>query len=67
VPGVKMEDVEEEQPARRKEHRRVPSKIAMDEVKVSNCEAVFYKVNTSSRRASTVCFLKQGNQKHLVS
>jgi hypothetical protein len=38
VPGVKMEDVEEEQPARRKEHRRVPSKIAMDEVKAAVAE-----------------------------
>lgn len=35
VPGVKMEDIEEEQPARRKDHRRVPSTIAMAEVKVS--------------------------------
>ncbi|CAM6034140.1 unnamed protein product [Sphagnum compactum] len=35
VPGVNMEDVEEEQPARRKEHRRVPSTIAMDEVKAA--------------------------------
>jgi hypothetical protein len=63
VPGVKMEDVEEEQPARRKEHRRVPSKIAMDEVKVSDCETVFCKVNTSSCRVSTVCFFKRGNPK----
>jgi phosphatidylinositol 4-kinase len=36
-----MEDVEEEQPARRKEHRRVPSTIAMDEVKVSCCDTLF--------------------------
>jgi hypothetical protein len=41
VPGVNMEDVEEEQPARRKEHRRVPSTIAMDEVKVSCCDTLF--------------------------
>lgn len=35
VPGVNMEDIEEEQPARKKDHRRVPSTIAMAEVKVS--------------------------------
>lgn len=36
VPGVNMEDIEEEQPARKKDHRRVPSTIAMAEVKVSD-------------------------------
>ena len=36
VPGLKMEDIEEEQPARRKDHRRIPSTIAMAEVKVSD-------------------------------
>lgn len=35
VPGVNMEDIEEEQPTRSKDHRRVPSTIAMAEVKVS--------------------------------
>jgi len=36
VPGVNMEDIEEEQPARKKDHRRIPSTIAMAEVKVSD-------------------------------
>jgi len=36
VPGVKMEDVDDQEPPpRRKDHRRVPSTIAMEEVKVS--------------------------------
>jgi phosphatidylinositol 4-kinase len=35
VPGVNMEDIEEEQPARKKDHRRVPSTIAMAEVKAA--------------------------------
>lgn len=34
-PGVSMDDIEDQQPSRRKEHRRVPSTIAMEEVKVS--------------------------------
>nr|PNR53857.1 hypothetical protein PHYPA_007532 [Physcomitrium patens] len=38
VPGVNMEDIEEEQPARRKDHRRVPSTIAMAEVKAAVAE-----------------------------
>uniref|UniRef100_A0A2P2K979 Phosphatidylinositol 4-kinase beta 1-like n=1 Tax=Rhizophora mucronata TaxID=61149 RepID=A0A2P2K979_RHIMU len=33
-PGVRMEDIGDEGPSRRKEHRRVPSTIAMEEVKV---------------------------------
>jgi len=34
-PGVKMEDIEDQTPRRRKEHRRVPSTVAIEEVKVS--------------------------------
>ncbi|XP_068647735.1 phosphatidylinositol 4-kinase beta 1-like isoform X2 [Aristolochia californica] len=34
-PGVKMEDIEHPQPPRRKDHRRVPSTIAMEEVKAA--------------------------------
>lgn len=34
-PGVYMEDIEDQAPRRRKEHRRVPSTVAMEEVKVS--------------------------------
>ncbi|KAG9457270.1 hypothetical protein H6P81_001778 [Aristolochia fimbriata] len=34
-PGVKMEDIEDPQPPRRKEHRRVPSTIAIEEVKAA--------------------------------
>lgn len=34
VPGVNMEDVEVHEPARRKDHRRVPSTIAIEEAKV---------------------------------
>lgn len=33
-PGVRMEDIEDQGPARRKEHRRVPSTVAIEEVKV---------------------------------
>ena len=36
VPGVKMEDVDDQEPPPcRKDHRRVPSTIAMEEIKVS--------------------------------
>ncbi|XP_020246312.1 phosphatidylinositol 4-kinase beta 1-like [Asparagus officinalis] len=35
VPGVKMEDVDDQEPPRRKDHRRVPSTIAMEEVKAA--------------------------------
>lgn len=34
VPGVNMEDVDDPEPTRRKDHRRVPSTIAIEEVKV---------------------------------
>lgn len=34
-PGVSMDDIEDQQPSRRKEHRRVPSTIAMEEVKAA--------------------------------
>ncbi|OVA16344.1 Phosphatidylinositol 3-/4-kinase [Macleaya cordata] len=34
-PGVKMEDIEDQEPPRRKEHRRVPSTIAIEEVKAA--------------------------------
>jgi phosphatidylinositol 4-kinase len=33
-PGVRMEDIEDPAPRRRKEHRRVPSIVALEEVKV---------------------------------
>lgn len=33
-PGVRMDDIEDQGPPRRKEHRRVPSTVAMEEVKV---------------------------------
>ncbi|MCO5573599.1 hypothetical protein L7F22_027371 [Adiantum nelumboides] len=35
VPGVNMEDVEAEEPGRRKDHRRVPSTVAMAQVKAA--------------------------------
>ncbi|RWR92812.1 phosphatidylinositol 4-kinase beta 1 isoform X2 [Cinnamomum micranthum f. kanehirae] len=35
VPGVNMEDVEVHEPARRKDHRRVPSTIAIEEAKAA--------------------------------
>lgn len=35
VPGVNMDDLEDQEPAKRKEHRRVPSTIAMAEVKAA--------------------------------
>ncbi|KAG0596247.1 hypothetical protein M758_UG236700 [Ceratodon purpureus] len=38
VPGLNMEDIEEEQPARKKDHRRIPSTIAMAEVKAAVAE-----------------------------
>ncbi|KAK9292518.1 hypothetical protein L1049_020491 [Liquidambar formosana] len=34
-PGVSMEDIEDQEPPRRKEHRRVPSTIAIEEVKAA--------------------------------
>ncbi|XP_057978244.1 phosphatidylinositol 4-kinase beta 2 isoform X3 [Malania oleifera] len=34
-PGVRMEDIEDQEPPRRKEHRRVPSTIAIEEVKAA--------------------------------
>ncbi|XP_068652353.1 phosphatidylinositol 4-kinase beta 1-like isoform X2 [Aristolochia californica] len=34
-PGVNMEDIEDPQPPRRKDHRRVPSTIAIEEVKAA--------------------------------
>ncbi|RZS25305.1 hypothetical protein BHM03_00058484 [Ensete ventricosum] len=34
VPGINMEDVEDQEPSRPKDHRRVPSTIAIEEVKV---------------------------------
>lgn len=34
-PGISLEDIEDQEPQRRKEHRRVPSTIAIEEVKVS--------------------------------
>jgi phosphatidylinositol 4-kinase len=34
-PGVRLEDIEDQAPPRKKEHRRVPSTVAMEEVKVS--------------------------------
>ncbi|KAH7415708.1 hypothetical protein KP509_14G057500 [Ceratopteris richardii] len=35
VPGVNMEDIEPEEPSRRKDHRRVPSTVAMAQVKAA--------------------------------
>jgi len=34
-PGIKMEDIGDQTPKRRKEHRRVPSTVAIEEIKVS--------------------------------
>ena len=34
VPGVNMDEIEVEEPVRRKDHRRVPSTVAMAQVKV---------------------------------
>ncbi|XP_050363612.1 phosphatidylinositol 4-kinase beta 1-like isoform X2 [Argentina anserina] len=34
-PGVRMEDIEDQRPGRRKEHRRVPSTVAIEEVKAA--------------------------------
>lgn len=36
-PGVRMEDIEDQGPPRRKEHRRVPSTVAIEAVKVHLC------------------------------
>ncbi|KAF0894709.1 hypothetical protein E2562_001997 [Oryza meyeriana var. granulata] len=35
VPGVNMDDVDDNEPARKKDHRRVPSTIAIEEVKAA--------------------------------
>lgn len=40
-PRLRFEDIEDQEPPRRKEHRRVPSMIAMEEVKVRNCACLF--------------------------
>ncbi|CAJ2676853.1 phosphatidylinositol 4-kinase beta 1-like [Trifolium pratense] len=34
-PGVRLEDIEDQAPPRKKEHRRVPSTVAMEEVKAA--------------------------------
>lgn len=34
-PGISMEDIVDQDPPRRKEHRRVPSTVAIEEVKVT--------------------------------
>ncbi|XP_056159127.1 phosphatidylinositol 4-kinase beta 1-like isoform X3 [Syzygium oleosum] len=34
-PGVRMEDIQDQGPSRRKEHRRVPSTVAIEEVKAA--------------------------------
>ncbi|XP_059643982.1 phosphatidylinositol 4-kinase beta 1-like isoform X2 [Cornus florida] len=34
-PGVRMDDIEDQEPPRRKEHRRVPSTVAIEEVKAA--------------------------------
>ncbi|XP_042492202.1 phosphatidylinositol 4-kinase beta 1-like isoform X1 [Macadamia integrifolia] len=34
-PGVSMDDIEDQEPPRRKEHRRVPSTIAIEEIKAA--------------------------------
>eukprot|EP00252_Welwitschia_mirabilis_P027329 TRINITY_DN9356_c0_g2_i1.p1 TRINITY_DN9356_c0_g2~~TRINITY_DN9356_c0_g2_i1.p1 ORF type:complete len:1022 (-),score=253.54 TRINITY_DN9356_c0_g2_i1:426-3416(-) len=55
IPGVNMEDVEEEAPERRKEHRRVPSTIAMAEVKAAAAKGespLGLPVSKSGRRSS---------------
>jgi phosphatidylinositol 4-kinase B len=42
VPGVSMDDVGvDQEPVRKKEHRRIPSTIAIEEVKVGMCVCVF--------------------------
>jgi len=40
-PGVRLEDIEDKAPPRKKEHRRVPSTVAIEEVKVS-LSVLFY-------------------------
>lgn len=47
VPGVNMEDIEAEEPGRRKDHRRVPSTIAMAQVKV--CSFLCCLISTLNR------------------
>lgn len=43
VPGVSMDDVDENEPTRKKDHRRVPSTIAIEEVKVRmTCEVFIH-------------------------
>lgn len=40
-PGVSMDDVVDQEPTRRKEHRRVPSTVAIEEVKVVHLSIKF--------------------------
>lgn len=44
-PGVRMEDIEDPAPRRRKEHRRVPSTVALEEVKVGLSVIFMYSEN----------------------
>lgn len=43
-PGVRMEDIEDQGPPRRKEHRRVPSTVAIEAVKVGPSLSVLTNV-----------------------
>lgn len=45
-PGVNMDDIVEQEPPRRKEHRRVPSTVAIEEVKVGSLCFVIFNYNT---------------------
>lgn len=38
-PGISMDDIVDQDPPRRKEHRRVPSTVAIEEVKVLLCKS----------------------------
>lgn len=43
VPGVNMDDVDDNEPTRKKDHRRVPSTIAIEEVKVQLIYELIFK------------------------
>lgn len=43
-PGVRMEDIVDQDPPRKKEHRRVPSTVAIEEVKVIFMSAAYVNI-----------------------
>lgn len=56
-PGVRMEDIVDQEPPRKKEHRRVPSTVAIEEVKVTFISAAYVNILLHSLSEVSVCLL----------